>query len=115
MKKLVSLLMLIVLFSNNLYSDEIFAGYSDKNKEKYITWNMFDVLKAEIDLGSEDGAIKISKLAMKCLNDDVWQKAELLEAKKKHGMRIYKFKFDWIMNSKILYVDIDGNHMTCRG
>jgi len=115
MKKLVSALILVILFVSNSYADEIFAGYSDDNKEKYITWNMFDVLKAEIDLGSKHGATKISKLAMRCLDDDVWQDAELLEVNKKHGMRIYKFKFHWIMNSKILYIDVDGNRMSCRG
>ena len=113
MKRLVLGLFLVGIFSN-IFANEIFVGYNYKNKARYITWNKFDILSAEMTIGSENGAKRISKLAIRCLDDSHWYKAEMLDNSTKHGMRTYKFKFHWVMNSRVVYVDIDENRMTCR-
>ena len=116
MKKLFLGVLLITIFSTNILANQIkiFTGYTNNNKERYITWSSAAVAVAMLDFGRDDGAKQVSMYASTCLNDKFWYKAEMLTPKIKHSMYTYKFKFHWLMNSKILYIDVHGSTMNCR-
>lgn len=107
---------LFCLFTSQAFASDVnvFVGYDNDGKERYVTWNDTDKLIANMKF--DKGAKRISKHAAKCMNDEFWNRAEMLEVSEKHDIRSHKFKFHWVLDSRILYVDVDTDEMvmSCR-
>jgi len=90
----------------------VFMGYTDYEKERYMF--LEDVDYAIMYGYHGDDTDRVLKYAVTCMNNKHWHKAELLSRKGKEGFISYEFKFHWVLNSRIIHIDIDGNTMSCR-
>ena len=116
MKKITGFIFIAFLYSNIVVAAEshsVFIGYTASDKERYITWGDLDYTLAQL---AHTGQVKqISKHAATCMNDKNWTRAEMIKSKTrpKDSYYSYKFKFHWLLDSKILNVNIDGRSMSC--
>lgn len=104
---------LIGLF-NGAYAEtkKIFMGYTASDKERYLYIN--DVEYAMMRAAYYDNGKQIFNQAVTCMNDSYWYKVEMLSFRHKDDFYAYKFKFYWLLDSKIVYVDLNGDTLSCR-
>jgi len=88
-------------------------GYTSNDKERYVFIDSLDYSMMNLE-GQGDAAKQIIRHAVTCLNDSHWYKAEMLDWKSKGDFHTYKFKFHWVLDSRIVYVDLNGNQLSCR-
>jgi hypothetical protein len=94
-------------------NQSIFVGHDNDSNKKYIVWDAFsyDLTKFAYSASIPK---EISKHVISCVKSMSWSKAELLSYNDEEGVKSYKFKFHWVLSSKLYSVDIDGNEMSCR-
>ena len=115
MKKMILIVFGLIFLSNLAIGKDIkvFMGYeSYEQKERHMYINEFDYDIMGLRYG--EGRKEIFKHAVKCMNDSYWYKAKLISYKGKNNFYSYKFKFYWTLNSKVMYVDVNEDTLSCR-